>query len=41
MKEVKLEKGERLVGVRSRLDDETPDGNSRHCNVELVIGKLI
>ena len=38
MKEVKLEKGERLVGVRSRLDDDTLDGNSRHCNMELVIG---
>ncbi len=28
MKKVKLEKGERLVGVRSRLDDNTPDRNS-------------
>ncbi len=40
MKEVKLETGERLVGVKSKLCDNIPNDNTVHCNLVLVIGKL-
>jgi hypothetical protein len=40
MKEVKLEAGERLVGVKSRLLDNNPMFNACHCNLVLVLGKL-
>ncbi len=40
MKEVKLEAGERLVGVKSKLYDNTPENNTAHCDLVLVIGKL-
>ncbi len=40
MKEVKLEAGERLVGVKSKLKDNTPQNNTTHCNLVLLIGKL-
>jgi hypothetical protein len=41
MKEVKLEAGERLVGVKSRLYDNSPEYNTAHCNLVLLIGKLV
>jgi hypothetical protein len=40
MKEVKLEAGERLVGVKSKFYDKSPLGNTLHCNLVLVIGRL-
>jgi hypothetical protein len=40
MKEVKLEAGERLVGVKSKLYDNTPNNSTTHCNLVLVIGRL-
>jgi hypothetical protein len=40
MKEVNLEAGERLVGVKSKLWDNTPENNTGHSNLVLVIGKL-
>ncbi len=40
MKEVKLEAGERLVGVKSKLFINAPPYNTYHCNLVLVIGKL-
>ncbi len=40
MKEVNLEAGERLVGVKSKLWDNTPENNTYHCNLVLVFGKL-
>ncbi len=40
MKEVNLEAGERLVGVKSKLWDNTPYNNTAHCNLVLVIGRL-
>ncbi len=40
MKEVKLEAGERLVGVKSKLYDNTPHNNTAHCNLVLIIGRL-
>ena len=40
MKEVNLEAGERLVGVKSKLYDNTPENNTIHCNLVLLIGKL-
>ncbi len=40
MKEVNLEAGERLVGVKSKLYDNTPEHSTAHCNLVLVIGKL-
>jgi hypothetical protein len=39
MKEVNLEAGERLVGVKSKLYD-SPNGYTYHCNLILMIGKL-
>ncbi len=40
MKEVNLEAGERLVGVKSKLLDNTTLCNTVHCNLVLVLGKL-
>ncbi len=40
MKEVVLEEGERLIGVRSKLGDNSPENNTLHCNMILMIGKL-
>ncbi len=40
IKEVKLKAGERLVGVKSKLCDNTSEGDTYHCNLVLVIGKL-
>jgi hypothetical protein len=40
MKEVKLDACERLVGVKSKLYKNSPDHNTYHCNLVLVIGKL-
>ncbi len=37
MKEVNLEAGERIVGVKSKLYDNTPANNTFHCNLVLVI----
>ncbi len=39
-KEVTLEAGERLVGVKSKLYNNTPNDNTVHCNLVMVIGKL-
>ena len=41
MKEVTLEVGERLLGIKSKIYDKAPHVNSAaHCNLSLVIGKL-
>ncbi len=40
MKEVNLEVGERLFGVKSKLLNNTPVDNTVHCNLVLVLGKL-
>jgi hypothetical protein len=40
MREVKLEAGERLVGVKSKLYDNTPGYTTHHCNLVLMIGRL-
>ncbi len=40
MKEVILEVGERLVGVKSKLWDNFPVKNTFHCNLVFLIGKL-
>ncbi len=39
--EVTLEEGERLVGIRSKLYDDSTVNNTCHCNLVLVIGKLV
>lgn len=39
--EVELEPGERLLGVRSKLYDDTTVNNTAHCNMVLVLGKLV
>ncbi len=40
-KEVVLEEGERLIGVQSKLYDNSPANNTLHCNMTLVIGMLV
>ncbi len=40
MKEVKLEEGERLIGVKSKIPVKTPAYNTLHCNLVLMIGRL-
>ncbi len=39
-KEVNLAAGERLVGVKSKLYDNTLESNTIHCNLVLLIGRL-
>ncbi len=40
LKEVNLEAGERLVGVKSKLGDNSLGLDTLHCNLVLLIGKL-
>ena len=40
MQEVILNEGERLVGVRSKMYDNSTKNSAYHCNLVLVIGRL-
>ena len=39
MEEVQLQEGERLLGIKSKLWDNTTTNSAYHCNLVLVIGR--
>ena len=40
-KEVLLEEGERLIGIRSKLLDNGTRKGAVHCNMTLIIGRMM